>query len=203
MSEPSLALRRSPIDGPLPLHRPDRAGQVGVTLHVSAPTLVLQTSTWVDGVAAWEQALDAALGPVPRLTGETARSGDQLLLRVGPEELWMVSDDASAVPAGRVASLRAHVTAKHGSVTDLSHARIRLSVSGPRCVEMLAKLYALDFRAHAFAPGRVMLSGHHHVPCALHRSGPASFDAYLFTTYARDQFETYVDAALEYGVKAD
>lgn len=202
MSEPSTTLRRGPFDDQLPLERPDRAGQFGVSLRLSMPTLVLQAATWADGVPAWQAALSQALGALPLQVGETCASSAGLLMRVGPEELWVVGDDPQAVAARHVAQLRQHVPADLGSVLDLSHARVRLSVSGPRCVSMLSKLYALDFRIHAFPIGRVALSGHHHVPCALHRTSADGFDAYLFTTYARDQFETYVDAALEYGVRA-
>ena len=202
MSEPSLVLRHGPIDDQLPLERPDRTGQVGVSLRLSTPALLLQAATWADGVDAWQAALSQALSPVPARVGETCATAAGLLMRVGPEELWIVDEDSPHSPAERVAGLRAQLHAQIGSVLDLSHARVRLSVSGPRCMAMLSKLYALDFRDHAFPVGRVLLSGYHHVPCALHRTGQHAFDAYLFTTYARDQFETYVDAALEYGVRA-
>ncbi len=65
---------------------------------------------------------------------------------------------------------------------------------------MLAKLFAIDFRAPAFPFGQAWLTGHHHVPCLLHRLDADAFDVYVFTTYARDQLETLIDAALEYGV---
>jgi heterotetrameric sarcosine oxidase gamma subunit len=123
-------------------------------------------------------------------------------MRVGPEELLVVSDDSSPPSHERVAALRRQLPANIGSVLDLSHARCRIRIEGEHAVDMLGKLYALDFREHAFPVGRVQLTGHHHVPCALHRTGPASFDAYVFTTYARDQLETFADAALEYGVRA-
>ena len=50
----------------------------------------------------------------------------------------------------------------------------------------------------AFAIG--CLSGHHHLPCGLHRLAEAEFDLYVFTTYAHDQLASLMDAALEYGV---
>jgi sarcosine oxidase gamma subunit len=46
----------------------------------------------------------------------------------------------------------------------------------------------------------VRLTGHHHVPAALHRTGAQAFDIYVFTTYALDQLQALEDAALEYGV---
>jgi sarcosine oxidase gamma subunit len=46
----------------------------------------------------------------------------------------------------------------------------------------------------------VRLTGHHHVPCLLHRLGEQAFDLYVFTTYAHDQLAVVLDAALEFGV---
>ena len=83
---------------------------------------------------------------------------------------------------------------------DLSHARCRVHIEGPQAVATLSKLFALDFRDATFAVGQLKLSGHHHVPCSLHRLGADSFDLYLLSTYAHGQLESLQDAALEYGV---
>ena len=47
------------------------------------------------------------------------------------------------------------------------------------------------------------MSGHHHLPCSLHRRGETEFDLYVFTTYAHDQLGSLLDAALEYGVNLE
>ncbi len=82
----------------------------------------------------------------------------------------------------------------------LSHARVRVSVHGDKAVEALSKLYALDFRPAAFAPNSFALTGHHHIPCLLHRLDAQHFHAYYFTTYARGRIDLPADAALEFGV---
>ena len=69
-----------------------------------------------------------------------------------------------------------------------------------KAVEALAKLYALDMRPAAFASNSFALTGHHHIPCLLHRLDIQHFHAYFFTTYARGQIEALADAALEFGV---
>jgi heterotetrameric sarcosine oxidase gamma subunit len=88
-----------------------------------------------------------------------------------------------------------------GTVTDLSHARCQISIEGPQCVATLGKLFALDFRAAAFPINEVKLSGTHHMPCALLRTGPYSFVLYAFSSYAFDTLATLMDAAREYGVQ--
>ena len=194
--------RHSPFEGHIPTDRPTHAGHAGVRLIVGTLHSVIQLSTWPTGEQAWLAALSSALeAPVPPKTGDTLHTKLGLAMRVGPEELLLVSDNATQPPSHKtVTALRQHVTADIGSVLDLSHARCRIHIEGKRCVDTLSKLFALDFRDDAFPVSSVLLSSHHHVPCALHRRGSTGFDAYVFTTYARELLEAMADAALEYGV---
>lgn len=195
----------SPFVGHLPADRQASDGPTGVHLKASTLHSVVQLSTWPTGVDAWQAALAYAIAaPLPQKTGDTQATSQGLAMRIGPEELMLVSDDAAQPPSHEtVAALRQHVNANLGSVLDLSHARCRIRIEGERCEDTLSKLFALDFREIAFPAGKVKLSSHHHVPCALYRTGTAAFDAYVFTTYAREMLETFADAALEYGLAMD
>ena len=157
---------------------------------------VVQISTWHAGSDALVRALGAAVsGRPPQAPGHTVQTPVGLLMRTGPEEFLLVSEQAQ-----QVAALRLHVLPDIGSVTDLSHARCRIPIEGERCIDTLGKLFALDLRVSAFPLGQCRLTGHHHVPCLLHRLEANRFDVYVFTTYAFDQLATLIDAALEYGV---
>jgi heterotetrameric sarcosine oxidase gamma subunit len=194
---PDTSLYRSPFEGHAPGLRPTRAGVIGV--HLSAGHLVSVTlvSTWPAGIDALGAALGRALGvTVPQRTGRTQETPMGLLMRTGPEEFMLISDQAGDLTA----RLRPSIAAEIGSVTDLSHARCRIHIKGARCLDTLSKLFALDLREAAFPLGEIKLSGHHHVPCTLHRRGPAEFELYVFSTYAFDQLATLLDAALEFGV---
>ena len=195
------AARHSPFAAHFPGNRPTSNDQTGVRLSVGTLHSVIQLSTWPTGVQAWESALANALGqPAPQRTGDTQATELGLALRVGPEELLLISDDAMQPPStDAVNKLREFVRPDIGSVLDLSHARCRIRIEGEHCVDALSKLFALGFREHAFPTGKIQLSSHHHVPCALHRRGSTEFDAYVFTTYVREMLETFADAALEYG----
>ena len=85
--------------------------------------------------------------------------------------------------------------------TDIGFFVIR--ITGDRCLEVLSKLFPVDVRPAAFPTGQLRMTGHHHVPAALHRTGPQAFDIYVFTTYALDQLQALEDAALEYGVAVE
>ena len=192
----------SPFAGHIPADLPTNTGQTAVHLSVGTLHSVIQLSTWPTGVDAWLSALFTALAaPVPQETGDTQATSLGLAMRTGPEELMLVTDDVTQPPSHEtVTKLRGFIGADIGSVLDLSHARCRIRIEGERCVDTLSKLFALDFRQDAFPVGRLLLSSHHHVPCALHRTGSAGFDAYVFTTYAREMLEAIADAALEFGV---
>ena len=192
-----VASQRSPFEGHEHTGRPNAAGTIGVRLAAETLASVTQVSTWISGVAGLEQALVEVLGQrAPMLTGGTLRTPQGLVIRTGPEEFLIVAEG----PADNTVWLRRHVAADVGSVTDLSHARCRIRIGGNRCRDALGKLFPIDLRDAAFPVEQARLTGHHHVPCLIHRLGVDRFDLYVFSTYAHDQLSTVVDAALEYGV---
>jgi len=172
-----------------------------VQVHMTAQRLqsVTLLSTWASGIEALTQAVHSALGCTPPAhTGHATACEAGLLMRSGPLEFMLIG----AHPApDRVAQLRAHIPAEIGSVLDLSHARIRVQLHGAKAVDALTKLYALDFRPAAFPVGRFQLTGHHHIPCVLHRLDGQHFELYFLSTYAHGQIEALMDVALEYGVE--
>ena len=172
-----------------------------VQVHMTAQRLqsVTLLSTWASGIEALTQAVYSALGCTPPAhTGHATACEAGLLMRSGPLEFLLIG----AHPApDRVAQLRAHIPAEIGSVLDLSHARIRVQLHGAKAVDALAKLYALDFRPAALPVGRFQLTGHHHIPCVLHRLDGQHFELYFLSTYAHGQIEALMDVALEYGVE--
>jgi sarcosine oxidase subunit gamma len=191
------SLYRSPFQGHKTDARPNRAGQLGVQLRTSLIRSLTLVTTWPDGTAGLEHALGSALGQfLPERTGHCTALAGGFIMRTGPQEFMLVLEQ----PGDMVTRLRQAIAAEVGSVTDLSHARCRVHMQGERCLDALSKLFALDLRETSFPIGEIRLSGHHHVPCTLHRLGPQQFDLYLFSTYAYDQLGTLIDAALEYGV---
>lgn len=174
-----------------------------VQVHITAHKLdsVTLMSTWAGGIEDLTQAIHQALGCTPPArTGQTAACAPGLLLRTGPLEFMLIG---TQLAPDRVAQLRAHIPADTGSVLDLSHARVRVRVLGAKAVDVLSKLYALDFRAAAFAVDHFKLTGHHHIPCTLHRLDTHSFDLYFLSTYAHGQIASLADVALEYGVSVE
>jgi len=180
--------------------QPTRSGQLQVHLRVQKLSNLTQISTWSSSIGALSSALHRALDCDPPLhTGQLVACALGTLMRSGPFEFLLVGDTNQA-PSDRVGLLRQHISADLGAVLDLSHARVRVSVHGEKAVDALSKLYALDFRPAAFDNNSFALTGHHHIPCLLHRLDAQYFHAYYFSTYARGQIEMLMDAALEFGV---
>jgi methylglutamate dehydrogenase subunit D len=188
---------RSPFLGHTAGERPNAAGQIGVQLTASVLPSVTLISTWISGLPGLLEAMATVFGAaLPTHTGKTMQTALGLLLRSGPEEFVLLGADAT----DRCTLLRAPIGADIGAVTDLSHARCRIHITGTACRSTLNKLFALDLREARLAIGDVALTGTHHVPSMLHRLGVDAFDLYVFSTYAHDQLGTLLDAALEYGV---
>ena len=180
--------------------QPTRSGKLQVHLRVQKLSNLTQISTWSSSIGALSSALHRALDCAPPLhTGQLVQCALGTLMRSGPFEFLLVGD-ADHSPSERVTLLRQHINTETGSVLDLSHARVRVGVHGDKAVQALSKLYALDFRPAAFASNSFALTGHHHIPCLLHRLDTQHFHAYYFTTYARGQVDALADAALEFGV---
>lgn len=189
---------RSPFTGHHAVSQPDRQGHVQVQLSAHVLPSVTLISTWVRGEAKLLATLKHALQvAIPQSTGKTVSCSLGLLMRTGPQELMLIGTRAEDIQT----ALRAHIVADVGSVTDLSQARCRIHVSGAKAQEALGKLFALDFRQAAFAVNDIALTGHHHVPCTVHRLGDQSFDLYVFSTYAFGQLESLIDASREFGVE--
>ena len=189
---------RSPFEGHKPGERPAPGGAIGVRLRAETLAGLLQIHTWTSGADALRMALAGVpgIGTVPQRTGSVARVAAGLLLCTGPCEYQLLTSPGTDL----LESLRQHVPADVGAVTDLGHARCRIRIEGPRCRDTLSKLFALDLRASAWPVGDLRLTGHHHVPCAALRLDLDRFDLLVFSTYAFDQLGTVLDAAQEYGV---
>lgn len=191
-------LLTSPVAGHLPTKAPARSGAISVTLAPRFVQSLMLVGTWVGAGDALQAALSQHLGcAAPGKTGEVVQAPGMLVIRVGPEEFWVLENKQ---PDGGVA-WRERIASEIGTVSDLSHARHVVQISGPAAIAVLGKLYALDFREVQFPVGQVRHTGHHHVPCLVRRLAADGFDIYLFSTYAHDALSSMRDAALEYGVE--
>jgi len=113
---------------------------------------------------------------------------------VGPGR-FLVVDQAE----GLAATLSAAITSETGTVTDLSHGRTAIRISGPQAEWVLAKLFAIDFALPAFPLGAGRATAHHDIFAQIQRTAEDAFDLYVFRSFARSFWTTLCHAAEEVG----
>lgn len=143
-----------------------------------------------------ERAVRRSLGlELPARVGDARSAGARLLLRSGPEQFWIITEDgADLIPV-----LRSAVTPAIGSVTELSQSRARIWIDGPHSREVLAKGLAIDLDPRVFRPHSFALTGLHHSPVMVLRTDATRFELYVLRTFAVWAWEWLIDAALPYG----
>ena len=162
-------------------------------------------------VAAWPDTAEQVTDTVASLLrcappqGPAGSSGDAegAILALAPGRLLAESRDPRL--AQRLAE---QIGPELGAVTDLSHARIAIRVSGTKAAWVLAKGLALDLHPAAFPPLKVAQSAIHEVGVIVRRLSPEklggdSFDLYVYRGFALSFWEWLTAAAAETGYRVD
>ena len=143
-----------------------------------------------------EQAVRTLLGfELPARLGVAQAVGARLLLRCGPEQFWIITQDGEDI----VPALRSAVTPAIGSVTELSQSRTRIWIEGPHSSEVLSRGLAIDLDPKVFGLSAFALTGLHHTPVLVLRTRATRFELYVLRTFAVWTWEWLTDAALPYG----
>ena len=120
--------------------------------------------------------------------------GKARVYRIAQDQYWVVTRDA-ALPAQLLAAIAPDV----GTVTTLSHARVRIRVSGAPARSMLAAVLSVDLHPTQFKIGEALQTGMHHLPILVERTDEDSYEFYFLRTFAQTLWEWLTDAALQYG----
>jgi len=164
-------------------------------------------------VAAWPETADQVEGIVASLTGcappqgPGGSSGDAegAILAIGPGR-WLVESRDPRLAQRLAGQIGPESGNALGAVTDLSHARVAIRVSGPKATWVLAKGLALDLHPAAFPPLKVAQSAIHEVGVIVRRLSPDklggdSFDLYVYRGFALSFWDWLTEAAAETGYR--
>ena len=132
---------------------------------------------------------------LPSRVGKAISVNGRRLLKTGAEQFWIIT----RAPEDLTTVLEAAVTPDIGTVTPLSHSRTCIFVEGLSARELLTTGIALDLHPVAFGLDCFALTGLHHTPIMIHRSGDNRYDLYVMRTFALWAWEWLTDAALPYG----
>ncbi|MBS0419592.1 MAG: hypothetical protein JSR66_17925 [Proteobacteria bacterium] len=150
---------------------------------------LVQAAAFASTHAQFREDMRAILGAeLPTSVGTVVRVGERQLLKTGAEQYWIITraadgDFAPAIPA------------QMGAVTSLSHSRTCMFVEGEGAGAILSKGVPLDFHPESFRVDQFALTGVHHTPVLIHRSGAQRFDLYALRTYALTVWEWLEDAS--------
>jgi sarcosine oxidase subunit gamma len=157
---------------------------------------LVQVASFPSSLADLRQASRPLLGiDLPERVGEVARAGERCLFKTGPEQFWIVCPERDDLTA----RLQISVALTVGAVTALSHSRTRIYVEGPAARDLLAKGIPLDFHPDVFRVDHFALTGLHHTPVLVHRSGESRYEIYPMRTFAQTVWDWLTDAALPFG----
>ncbi|MDP3898932.1 MAG: sarcosine oxidase subunit gamma family protein [Mesorhizobium sp.] len=170
-------------------------GMAGVTLTETQPGSIVQVAAWPGS----EKAVIAAIGKATALklpdgAGGGVATEHKAAFGFAPGKFLVVVQ-----AEGIGAELAGAVPADIGTVTDLSHGRTALRVSGPKAEWVLQKFFAIDFALAAFPDGSGRATLHHDIFALIQRTGPDAFDLYVFRSFARAFWTMLCHGAEEVG----
>jgi methylglutamate dehydrogenase subunit D len=171
------------------------AGGIGVVLTETQPGSIVQVAAW----PGQEKKLIAAIGNVTGLAlpdgaGGGVADDSKAAFGFAPGRFLIVDQSE-----GLAAAFSGTLTSEVGTVTDLSHGRIALRISGSKAEWVLAKFFAVDFSATAFPVGSALSTTHHDVFTQIQRTGAEQFDLYVFRSFARSFWNALCRGATEVG----
>ncbi|WP_036241078.1 sarcosine oxidase subunit gamma family protein [Mesorhizobium sp. STM 4661] len=146
------------------------------------------------------KAAKARFGMAAPDTPKAVQTKDATLIWSGPDQFLVLSKD------GKYAmNTLAPAFSGLASLSDQSHARALISISGAKVRTMLAKLLSLDLHPAVFQVGAAAATSIDHTSVTLWRGadqtdGRAVFNLLVFATFAESLWHTTLDAGAEYGI---
>jgi methylglutamate dehydrogenase subunit D len=105
----------------------------------------------------------------------------------------------AAGPADFRRALEAKFPGQDGTLTELTHGRTALVISGPRAEWVLSKLFAVDFSLKAFQAETGLATMHHDTFAQIYRRDRQTFYIFVYRSFARSFWHSLRRAAEEIG----
>lgn len=146
------------------------------------------------------EAAQARFGVAAPETPKAVDTADATLIWSGPDQFFVLTKGGKH-GTGELGP----AFASSASLSDQSHARALISISGAKARTMLAKLSSIDLHPAAFSVGAAAATSMDHTSVTLWRGndradGLAVFNVLVFATFAESLWHTMLDSAAEYGV---
>lgn len=188
--------RQSPLGS---ARRPGAYGNLaegpGVSLSEIRLGSIVECAAWPGQEKALIAAISGAIGlALPDGAGAGASDGPRAAFAFAPGKFLAVDEGEDLA-----ATLRQAISSEIGTITDLSHGRTAIRISGRRTEWVLAKFFAIDFSLPAFPVGSGRATQHHEIFAQIRRANQQSFDLYVFRSFARAFWTALCRGAAEVG----
>lgn len=191
---------RSPLDRALVASSYGAQGEAGVSLTEIRDFGLVQVMARRGRTGEMTKAAKAHFGVAAPETPRAVDAAHATLIWSGPDQFLVLSKGGK-----HTMEMLAPVFAGSASLSDQSHARALISISGEKARALLAKLSSIDLHPAAFPVGAAAATSVDHTSVTLWRGkdrddGQAVFNLLIFATFAESLWHTMLDAAAEYGV---
>lgn len=130
----------------------------------------------------------------------TATDHGHSVLWLGPAK-WLIIGNSKGV-SQLAQELRARLGGFTYHLADSSDARVGIEVSGPRALDLLAQVCALDLGAHSFGPGQCAQSQLARIPLLLHQvNREPVYHLYVDRSLAHYAWDWLTDAVTEFATE--
>ncbi|MBA1141573.1 sarcosine oxidase subunit gamma [Mesorhizobium sp. CCANP35] len=192
---------RSPIERALVVGPYGALGEAGVSLTEIRNFDLVQVMARRGKAAEMTKPAKARFGVAAPEMPKAVSTADATLIWSGPDQFFVLSKGGKHTTEALVQTF-----ASSASLSDQSHARVLISISGPKGRMMLAKLSSIDLHPDAFPAGAAATTSMDHTSVTLWRGndrpdGQAVFNVLVFATFAESLWHTMLDSAAEYGVE--
>ncbi|ESY45700.1 sarcosine oxidase subunit gamma [Mesorhizobium sp. RSR380A] len=192
---------RSPLERALVVGPYGANGNVGVLLTEIRNFDLIQVMARRGKAGDLANAAKASFGVAAPETPKAVQTSDATLIWSGPDQFFVL------LKGGKHGTeALAQTFASSASLSDQSHARVLISISGTKARAMLGKLSSIDLHPDAFLVGAAAATSMDHASVTLWRGndrpdGQAVFNVLMFATFAESLWHTMLDSAAEYGVE--
>lgn len=190
---------RSPLERALVAGPYGVRGDAGVSLTEIRNFDLVQVMARRGKAADMAGAAKARFGVAAPARPEAVQISDAALIWSGPDQFLVLSKGGK-----HAIEQLSQAFASSASLSDQSHARVLISISGAKARAMLAKLSSIDLHPDVFAVGAAAATSMDHTSVTLwrcdDRDGQAVFNVLVFATFAESLWHTMLDSAAEYGV---
>lgn len=194
----TLVRRRSPLEGVIRQGRHGAAGTdgPGVRLALRHPISIVSVIARKGKAKALSEAMKKHFGVACTAPGECA-TGRKVTVQWCGFEQWFVLADGQ--PEGALFSDLADKLKGLASVSDQSHGRVVISISGSNARDVISKGTPVDVHPRAFGKGKCAMTQMAHVGVHVSQVGEDAFELSLFRGFVESFWEWLTEMAEEFG----